>query len=51
MKNEIDFTVWYMFEQGMTYIWNIMKFEESGKVLDGYVRNGSEMKKKYFKIE
>ena len=34
LKNDSEFIVWYMFEQGMTYVWNILKFGENGNLLE-----------------
>jgi len=39
MSSETEHVVWVMFNQGMDYIWSILKFTENGPILDDYVRS------------
>lgn len=38
MVAETEYVVWVMFNQGMDYIWTILKYTENSTVLDDYVQ-------------
>ena len=39
MVDENEYVVWVMFNQGMDYIWSILKYTSNGATLDEYVRS------------
>ena len=39
MADEVDFSVWTMFNQGMSYIRQILKFTDSKEILDDYLQD------------